>query len=240
MSTPLFLEVKNLSVIRDGERILEDVSFSVTEGKTAALIGPNGAGKTTLFRALLGDMSYTGNIIWHTPPRIGYVPQRFDFDKTTPLTVEEFFLVYSKEPRPFWRHNAAIDAEIKGFLSAVKADHLIHKSIGEISHGELQRVIIAQAMYGRPNILLLDEPTANIDIEGEKTIYPLLKKVIKAASLTALIISHDLSVVHDFADKAVCMNKKVLCEGAPDAVFRSDELKALYGSGAALYQHEHR
>lgn len=235
----MFLEVKNLSVVRDGERVLDHVSFSIAKGETVALIGPNGAGKTTVFRALLNDVPYEGEVKWYVPPKIGYVPQRFDFDTTIPLTVEEFFLVYSKEPRPFWRHHTAIDAEIKEFLSAVRADHLIHKSIGEISHGELQRIIIAQAMYGRPNILLLDEPTANIDVKGEKTIYSLLKSVIRSMSLTSIIISHDLSIVYDFADKVVCLNKEMLCEGTPDTVFHSDKLSALYGDGAALYRHEH-
>ncbi|MBI1754775.1 metal ABC transporter ATP-binding protein [Candidatus Azambacteria bacterium] len=235
-----FFEVKNLSVTRDGERALEHVSFSVQEGESVALIGPNGAGKTTLLRALLGDVPYEGEIVWHKKPKIGYVPQKFDFDKTTPLTVEEFFLVYGKEPRPFWRHSAAADREIRGFLKGVKAEHLIHKSIGEISHGELQRVIIAQAMSGRPNILFLDEPTANIDIEGEKTIYPLLKSVIREASLTSIIISHDLSVVYDFADKVVCLNKKMVCEGSPETVLGSAQLGALYGTGTTLYRHEHK
>ena len=101
-------------------------------------------------------------------------------------------------------------------------------------------MLIAQAIFERPNILLLDEPTASVDVEGERTIYYLVKEMIKDFSLTSIIISHDLHVVHDFADRVICLNRKMLCEGAPNAVLNKENLSALYGGDVTLYKHDHK
>lgn len=236
----LFLEVKNLSINIGREKAVENVSFEIKKGENVAIIGPNGAGKTTILRALLGSSRYQGEVIWHEKPIIGYVPQKFDFDKTVPFTVEEFFLVYSRKSKGFWFPSRSAVREIEKYLKYVKADHLLKRNLGEISHGELQRVLIAQAIFERPNILLLDEPTASVDVEGERTIYYLVKEMIKDFSLTSIIISHDLHVVHDFADRVICLNRKMLCEGSPDAVLNKETLSALYGGDVTLYKHEHK
>ncbi|MCR4322705.1 MAG: metal ABC transporter ATP-binding protein [Candidatus Azambacteria bacterium] len=236
----LFLEVKNVSVKVGREKVVDDVSFSIKKGENVAIIGPNGSGKTTLLRALLGSVRYQGEVIWHEKPIIGYVPQKFDFDKTVPFTVEEFFLVYSRKSKGFWFPSHSALKEIRKCLSYVKAEHLIKKNLGEISHGELQRVLIAQAVFERPNILLLDEPTASVDVEGERTIYYLVREMVKDFSLTSIIISHDLHVVHDFADRVICLNRKMLCEGTPRAVLNKENLGELYGGDITVYKHEHK
>lgn len=236
----LFLEVKNVSIKVGRERVVENISFQIKKGENVAIIGPNGAGKTTLLRALLGSVHYQGEVIWHEKPIIGYVPQKFDFDKTVPFTVEEFFLVYRRESKGFWFPSRGAVREIAKYLRYVKAEHLLKKNLGEISHGELQRVLIAQAIFERPNILLLDEPTASVDVEGERTIYYLVKEMIKDFSLTSIIISHDLHVVHDFADRVICLNRKMLCEGAPHTVLNKENLSALYGGDVTLYKHAHK
>ncbi len=236
----LFLEVKNLSIKVGREQVVDNVSFTIKKGENVAIIGPNGAGKTTILRALLGSARYHGEVIWHEKPIIGYVPQKFDFDKTVPFTVEEFFLVYSRKSKGFWFPSREAVREIEKYLKYVKAEHLLKRNLGEISHGELQRVLIAQAIFERPNILLLDEPTASVDVEGERTIYYLVKEMIKDFSLTSIIISHDLHVVHDFADRVICLNRKMLCEGAPDAVLNKENLSMLYGGDVTLYKHEHK
>lgn len=236
----LFLEVKNVSISVGGEKVVDNVSFAIKKGENVAIIGPNGSGKTTLLRALLGSVRYQGEVTWHEKPIIGYVPQKFDFDKTVPFTVEEFFLVYSRKSKAFWFPPRAAVREIEKYLKYVKAEHLLKRNLGEISHGELQRVLIAQAIFERPNILLLDEPTASVDVEGERTIYYLVKEMIKDFSLTSIIISHDLHVVHDFADRVICLNRKMLCEGAPNAVLNKENLSALYGGDVTLYKHDHK
>ncbi|MEK7520297.1 MAG: metal ABC transporter ATP-binding protein [Patescibacteria group bacterium] len=234
-----FLEVKNLSVSLGSEPVLERVSFSVDQGETVALLGPNGAGKTTLLRALLGDIPSGGQVIWHVPPRIGYVPQNIDFDRTVPLTVEELFIIYARSKRPFFVHDRATENEIQKTLALVGAEHLLHKHMGAMSYGELQRVLIARAAFDEPNILFLDEPTANIDPSGERAVYPLMRDMARTLSIASIFISHDVNVVYDFADTVVCINKRMLCAGAPRAVLTEPKLRELYGGGVALYEHHH-
>lgn len=236
----IFVEVKNLSVTLGRERIVDDVSFFIRKGENVAIIGPNGAGKTTMLKAILGNIKYSGSVIWHEKPVIGYVPQKFDFDKTVPLTVMEFFLVYSAKNRGFWFPSAPVKERIKECLRHVKAERLFDKNIGTLSRGELQRVMIAQAVFEQPNILILDEPTASVDIEGERTIYHLVRHLVKEFSLTSIIVSHDLHIVHDFADKVICINKKMLCAGVPRVAMSKDMLEELYGGDVTLYTHEHK
>lgn len=234
----LFLEVKNLSAKYNENNALKGVSFSVDEGDSLAVIGPNGAGKTTLLKSLLGSMDYEGEIIWHKKPRIGYVPQRFDFDRTIPLTVKEFFLL-SRSDKDFWFPSQQALSEIGQALNHVNAYKLIDRRIGELSSGEFQRVLIAHAIFGNPNILFFDEPTTGIDIEGEITIYSLLKHLAKELSLTLVLISHDLNIVFEYANKVVCLNKKMLCVGSPAHILTPEHLAELYGGTVGFYKHDH-
>lgn len=234
----LFLEVKNLNVRYGKSTALSGVSFSVDEGDSLAIIGPNGAGKTTLLKCLLGTLDFEGEIIWHKNPRIGYVPQRFDFDRTIPLTVKEFFLL-NRTGRDFLMPSAKLLSEITQALNHVNAHHLINRQIGELSSGEFQRVLIAQAIFSNPNILFFDEPTTGIDIEGEATIYSLLKHLAKELSLTLILISHDLNIVFEYANKVICLNKKMLCTGTPTAIMTPEHLARLYGGDVGFYKHEH-
>lgn len=234
----MLLEVKNLNVYYGKSHILHDVSFSLEEGKIAAIIGPNGGGKTTLFRAILGAIPYSGDVIWHKKIKIGYVPQRFDFDLAFPLNVFELFLLRSGF-RNFWAAGEKITSEIKNSLAHAGAAHLMHRKIGELSSGELQRVLIAYAIFGRPDILLFDEPTSGIDIEGEITAYNLIQHLSKELNLTVLLISHDLNVVYEFVDEAICLNKHLLCSGAPKKILTPAQLEKLYGVKTGFYQHVH-
>lgn len=235
---PLFLEVKNLNVKYGKSTVLSEVSFSVDEGDSLAIIGPNGAGKTTLLKCLLNILDYEGEIIWHKEPRIGYVPQRFDFDRTIPFTVKEFFLL-SRSNKDFFIPSAKLMAEITQTLNHVNAHHLIRKQIGELSSGELQRILVAQAIFSNPNILFFDEPTTGIDIEGEATIYSLLKHLAKELSLTLILISHDLNIVFEYTNKVICLNKKMLCSGEPTQILTPEHLNKLYGGTVGFYKHEH-
>ncbi|MEK7452938.1 MAG: metal ABC transporter ATP-binding protein [Patescibacteria group bacterium] len=235
------LEVKNLSVKYNKVKIVDNISFSLEEGKTLALLGPNGAGKSTIFKAILGLIDYKGEINWGKKPNIGFVPQRFDFDKSIPMTVLEFMLLHADVKFGFWFPKKTIINSIKKALESVNAVRYFDKRIGELSSGEFQRVLIARAIFRNPNILLFDEPTADIDVEGEMTIYPLLKKLAKELSFTLILISHDLNIVYDFADDVICLNKKMMCSGAPKSVLTPEQLNQLYGEGVGFYvHHDHK
>jgi len=234
----MLLEVKNLNVFYGKNHVLKDVSFNIEEGKVIAFIGPNGGGKTTLFRAILRAVPYQGTIIWHKKVKIGYVPQRFDFDFTFPLTVFELFLLRTNY-KDFWFIGPRITNEIKNTLAHAGAGHLIYKRLGELSSGELQRVLIAYAIFGHPNILLFDEPTSGIDIEGEMTAYNLIQHLAKELNLTVLLISHDLNIVYEYVDEVICLNKRLLCSGSPKKILTPAQLQELYGVKSSFYYHTH-
>jgi zinc transport system ATP-binding protein len=231
------LDVKNLHIVIGTTSILEDVSFSVEKGEVAAIIGPNGAGKTMLFKALLGLVPYSGYVKWESDARIGYVPQRIVFDPQFPITVREFFLL--KLESSFWRPKKETDEKIIKALEEVGLSSRIDSRVGALSFGEFQRVLIAYALINDPNVLLFDEPTSGIDIGAEESIYEILHKIASSRDLTLLIISHDLNVVYEFADKVICLNHEMLCYGPPRKVLTPQALEELY-RGAAFYVHNHR
>ncbi len=235
------LEVKNLNVSYENNIAVKNISFSLNKGESLALLGPNGAGKSTIFKAILGLIDYEGDIVWYKKPQIGFVPQRFDFDKSIPMTVKEFILLHLKSNFQFWFPSKKNIEDIKKSLGFVNAVGLLEKKIGELSSGQFQRILIARALFGKPNILLFDEPTADIDIEGEMTIYPLLKRLSEELKFTLIMISHDLNIVYDFADKVVCVNKKMMCFGTPKKILTPKQLNELYGEGVGFYvHHEHK
>lgn len=238
------LEIKNLYVKVGRVNVLDNISFEVEVGEIAAIIGPNGAGKTTLFKAMLGILPYEGQIIWYEDihrqtPRIGYVPQKLDFDRTFPLTVKEFFLLKSNL-NGFWFPSSDIHTEIEEALKLTNSNHLADKQIGQLSAGELQKVFIAYAIYGKPELLLFDEPTSGIDIGSETTVYSLLHKISKELHLTMLLISHDLSVVFEHATQVICLNKQLYCSGVPQNILTPEQLQMLYGGSTAFYGHVHK
>jgi ABC-type Mn2+/Zn2+ transport system ATPase subunit len=228
------LSVKNLNVAFGRNVVLEDISFELDSGVIAAVIGPNGSGKSTLFRAILGLIPYAGEIkIFGDPikaalPRIGYMPQHFDFDRTMPITVSEFLSFTAPRLRK---------PKAETICGDVQVDTLKHKLIGELSGGQLQRVMIAQALYKNPDLLLLDEPSSGIDIEGAKAFYELIEHLNTKHKVTVLLISHEVNFVHRFADQIICLNRKLICDGAPAEVLNRETLNKLYGSRMDLHLH---
>ncbi len=225
------LEVKNLSVELGGVKVLDNIGFEVNKGDVLAIIGPNGAGKTILLRSLLGLTDYSGEINWQKNVKIGYVPQRMDIETDIPLTVEEFFYL----------HNSKIDeAKIKNAMKLVQLSEKILKSgLGEISVGQRQRILVAWAALGNPDILLFDEPTADIDISGQESIYKMIYD-LQNSGMAIILVSHDLNIVYRYAEKVLCLNRKNICFGEPKEILTSDQLQKLYGGEKGFYAHKHQ
>ncbi len=230
-----FLSVHDVSVKYGEHAILDRVSFTVERGEIVAVIGPNGSGKTTLARAILGLTPAAGEVIWEDRPTMGYVPQNVDFDRSFPLTVEELLLL-RRPGHPFWRHDAAAHEAIVHALRDVGAAKLVEKPIGLLSGGELQRVLIANALVANPSFLVLDEPSSGIDIEGEETIYGLIHRLAEQRRITVLLVSHDLDIVSRYATKVVCVNRKLICEGTPSKMLTPQILAKAYAT-PARYRH---
>ena len=231
------LTVSNLSV-RFGEKIvIDDLSFEVGKDQTLAVIGPNGAGKTVLFRALLGLTPHRGEVKWKKGIRVGYVPQRLSVESDLPITTAEFFELkgISKDEA---RHTLKMvgfkeDSPHPGHLE----EHVLSRKLGVLSGGELQRVLIAWALVGAPEVLLFDEPTAGVDASAEETIYSLLHRLHDEEKLTIILISHDLQVVYRYATTVLCLNKEKVCYGPPQSVLHQESLEKLYGKDVGFYHH---
>ncbi|OHB24487.1 MAG: hypothetical protein A3F96_01155 [Parcubacteria group bacterium RIFCSPLOWO2_12_FULL_40_10] len=236
MPNETILKVENLSVQFDGNKILEDLSFEVKKGDITAVIGPNGAGKTVLFRALLGLVPYSGEIIWQENIKVGYVPQRFIVERDLPLSVKEF-LSYKGSKNKITEVLKWVGFQTKDEHHLIH--HLLNLPLGVLSGGELQKVLIAFALLGNPKVLLFDEPTTGVDIGGEETIYNLLKKLRDEHDLTVIFISHDIHVVYQYASNVLCLNREKICFGPPHQALNADELKKLYGTEIGIVEHSH-
>ena len=163
---------------------------------------------------------------------IGYVPQKFEFDHDVPITVYEFMAL---EKCRETKHSCT---NIIRALKEVGLNNIEKNKLGELSGGQFQRVMIAKALLHEKAILIFDEPSTGIDIAGEQTIYDLIEKINKERGTTCLIVSHELNVVNKYANKVICLNKKMICSGTPETVITPKNLKKLYGIGAGLY-HTH-
>ncbi len=227
MSPDNILEVQRLTVEFEDGIALSDVSFNLKQAETLAVIGPNGAGKSVLFRALLGLIPYQGKISWRPAIKIGYVPQKFYIERGFPLSVGEFLTLKNSRDK--------IEESLK--LTGLSDPGFADMQLGNLSGGELQRVLIAWAIAGNPDVLLLDEPLAGIDIGGEETIYSLIHHISKTNKTTIVMISHDLGVVYRYADQVLCINQKQICLGTPNEVITDESARKLYGEAATVHVH---
>lgn len=234
------LSVSDLRVEFDSRAVLSDINFELNPNETMAIIGPNGAGKTVLFRALLDLIPHFGKVEWKKGVRVGYVPQRLFVDPDLPLTTAEFFALKGHKLHSVKEALSLVgfedDKEHQGHLE----EHILNNKIGVLSGGELQRISIAWALSGNPDVLLFDEPTSGVDISAEETIYGHLRRLQEKKKFAILLISHDLNVVYRFANKVVCLNKEMVCYGPPLDVLDKQSLQKLYGTDIGVYQHGHQ
>jgi zinc transport system ATP-binding protein len=228
---------EEVTVERGGVSILDRVSATVPRGSCTAIIGPNGSGKTTLLLALLGEISYEGRIRMDTNgrvPRIGYVPQRLSFDRGMPLTVGEF-LAMGFQKKPLWFGiRPGLQDRSRATLALVKAEHLAGRKIGALSGGELQRVLLTLALLQEPELLVLDEPSAGVDYQGELVFCELLDRLRHTQKFTQLMVSHDLATVTHHATHVICLNRKVAAEGPPRQTLTRENLTAIFGMHMGL------
>jgi ABC-type Mn2+/Zn2+ transport system ATPase subunit len=223
------LEVKNL-VVRFGEQeIIRNISFVLPEGTITALIGPNGAGKSVLLKTILGLYPYEGEIKIFGEHHlkmlnlIGYVPQNYNFDPVLPLTVYEFLKISNPH------------GEIDKVLKEIDIENIKDRNLSRLSGGQLQRVLFARAILAQPKILLLDEPVSETDIVGQKEFYTIIKHLNKEQGTTILITSHEITIVHTFAQRVLCLNRSLICDGPITELFKEEILKKLYQRDIFVY-----
>ena len=229
-------KINNIGVKFGNEEILKNVSIHIHCGELTVIIGRNGAGKSTLLKAILGEVEHTGNITFVDQKdnvakkiKIGYVPQSINVEKHMPTTVYDLFASCITHIPVFLRKDKKVYEEIKEQLKIFGAENLIDKSIGDLSGGELQRVLIAIATKPTPNLLILDEPVSGIDRNGIKEFYNIINKLKTEYDMSIILVSHDLDLAKRYADKVILLDKEVIKEGTPEDVFKSLEFKNRFG-----------
>lgn len=240
------LVVKEVHFSYDGKPVLRGVSLSVAEGEVVSLIGPNGAGKSTLIKLIAGILSpQKGEIeVLGCPLRmwkrknlariIALVPQ----GAYIPPTFSVWESIYLGRTPYLNFPGIARDKDIKAIERAmrwVKVEHLKDNLVGELSGGERQRVILARALAQEPRILLLDEPTAHLDIHHQVSILKFIRKLAREEGLAVLAVLHDLNLASSFSDRIVLIaGGEVLAHGAPEEVIKGEKLREVYGTGIVV------
>jgi zinc/manganese transport system ATP-binding protein len=234
------LRLDGIGVRLGGREILRDVSFTVRAGEFTGLIGPNGAGKTTLLKVILGLQAPTaGQVLLNGGPRprrgggrlIGYVPQKLSIDPDMPLRARDVVALGIDGNRLGLPLPSAARRELVAeALRAVGAETYADARVGELSGGEQQRVMIAHAVISRPQLLLLDEPLANLDLRSEQGIVAVLARLAREQQIAVLISAHDMNPLLRETDTVVYVAAGRAAAGRTDDVIRTEVLSALYGS----------
>lgn len=232
-SAPL-IEARGVRVLLGGREALRDVDVDVRDGEILTLIGPNGAGKTTLVRVLLGLVAPDAGRVRRRPGlTVGYLPQSFAVDPALPLTVRRLLSLTRGAP----------ESEMRKVLAEAGAGELLDRPVQGLSAGERQRALLARALLGSPDLLILDEPDRNMDVTGQLALYRLVVTLRERRGCAVVMISHDLHVVMAATDRVLCLNTHVCCSGRPEAVARRPEYLALFGprtaDAIAVYGHRH-
>ena len=216
-----------------GTDVIQDVTFAVPRATCLAVIGPNGAGKTVLLRALIGALPHTGTVAWAADTVLGYVPQKLDIERDLPLNGHDFL-----------RARAALagssgSMQAEALRSVGLAEKVLSTPIGNMSGGQFQRLLIAFALLGRPNVLLLDEPAAGVDAPGKAQLNEVIHGLQETRAMTVLLVSHDLSVVYRYADYVLCLGQHGACFGPPRSALTPETLYEVYGQPVGFHVHQH-
>ncbi len=234
MHADLLLCARNLSYAQGQRQILDDISFELRRAEITTIIGPNGAGKTTLTNIVTGLVNDFGGEIERAPDlRIGYLPQKVNVNTLMPLSV--------------WRllqlTHGASEHEIDRALEQTEVAYLKQRQVRSLSEGELKRVLLARTTLGKPDLIVLDEPTAGVDVSGEIRMYQLIVELRTRLQCAVLLVSHDLHLVMSQTDQVLCLNQHLCCSGQPESVSQHPEYLALFGQQAsdsiAIYAHHH-
>ncbi len=231
------LRADHLEVAYRDRVVWRDATFQIRRGEFVAVIGPNGAGKTTLFRLLLGLRRPSGGsleVLGEAPrrgnPRIGYVPQRHTIDNDTHVAADALVRLGYSGTRwgPGWHFQAQQEAA-DAALDAVGASDLAAKSLGAMSGGELQRVFLAEALVGNPEMLLLDEPLSNLDLRRSRELVEVVHGLVRSRDVTTLLVAHDINPLIECLDKVIYIANGNVATGPPETVLTSASLTELYG-----------
>jgi len=226
--------LKNISLKLNEQQILKNINLRINRGQITTLIGPNGGGKTSIARILIGILKpSSGEVFIQKNIKIGYVPQKLEIEKTIPLRVMDFLELFAQK-------NTKTQLLI---IKKLNIGTILEKSLHQISIGQMQKILLAQALMNSPDLLVLDEPTSNMDISAQADFYNLLEEIRKQQNCAILLISHDLHIVMQQTNQVICVNHHICCEGNPESINNHPEYLSLFGkhkiNNIAIYPHHH-
>ncbi len=236
------IEIKGVNVYYENVCALQNINLEVYEKDFLAILGPNGGGKSTLLKLILGFVeNYTGEVkILGKDNKvmkecIGYVPQITNFDRKFPISITEVIMMakLSSKPKLFLKHKKDEFEKVYSIMESLGLYHLRDRQIGELSGGQLQKVLIARALFREPKLLLLDEPTSSLDGMMKSQIFSILKELNK--DITIIIVTHDLSVISSYVKNIACLNKRLYYHG--ETKMEQDLIKTVYGCPVDLIAH---
>jgi zinc transport system ATP-binding protein len=224
--------------------VLESVHLDINEGEFVGVVGPNAGGKSTLLKLMLGLLPPTrGKVsVAGRPPQqatrmMGYVPQFPAFGRDFPITVEQTVLLGRLGVTRWWGGWSRADREsIRNVMERTEIAPLARRQLGTLSGGQLQRVLLARALACEPALLLLDEPTANIDMRSESDIFDLLKELNR--KMTIVVVSHDVGFISQYVTRVACLNRTLIC-CHPTYELDGRTIKQLYGDAVQMVGHSH-
>jgi zinc transport system ATP-binding protein len=235
VTTPqTLISANNISLSHHGKSILDKVSFELRQGEFITLIGPNGAGKSSLIKVLLGlTKADSGNIERANNIKLGYTPQTFNPNPFIPISVIDFLNLNQKVNQSFLHETATLTG----------TESLLDSPLKSLSGGELQRVLLTRALLNKPNVLILDEPAQNLDVNGQMHLYKLIQNIHQQQGCAVLMVSHDLHRVMKESTQVLCLYHHICCIGQPESILKDSQFNDLFADQMddlmATYEHHH-
>ena len=239
----LVIKIKNLHFSYGGPKILENIEIDIQRNEFIGMVGPNGSGKTTLLKIIMGVLTPDkGSIeVFGKPPfqsvkEIGYMPQFTPFSRDFPISVEEVVLMGRLgKTSSIGFFNKADKRAAEKSMNDVGILDLRKRAIDSLSGGQLQRVLIARALTCEPKIMILDEPTANVDMKIEKDIFDLLKRLNE--KITIIVVTHDIGFISQYIHRVACINRTLICH--PTSELTGETIENMYGTHMHMVHHHH-
>jgi len=237
------IDIQDVSFSYGGPLVLQDVTLEVAQGEFLGLVGPNAGGKSTLLKLILGEvvpLAGSVRVFGRRPrdarPYVGYVPQYPEFSRDFPITVEQVVLTGRLGMgRIFGGYGRTDREQARRVMKETEIGDLAQRPIGFLSGGQLQRVLLARALACEPRLLLLDEPTANIDMRVENEIFDLLK--LLSERMAVVVVSHDIAFISGYVHRVACLNRTLMCHET--AAIDGHLINDLYGADMRMVTHRH-
>ena len=232
--TDLLVDIQDIVYKKSGKKLLYDVSFKVKKKDFITIVGPNGAGKTTLLKIMMQKLKPDSGFVRHKKKlRMGYMPQNFHVHPMIPMTVEAFLML----------NNKAYQSDLPEVLKRVGLHTHQNSYLQHLSGGERQRLLLARAIIQKPDLLILDEPAQNLDMNGQLVFYKLIEELHKTYKCAILMVSHDLHMVMSSSNHVICLFHHICCHGSPQIIRKDPKFIEIFGQDLSkvvgFYHHDH-